>query len=246
MTTTSTIVKITSTGILAALLSSKSGWATVRTADGTESKVRTGQIEEVSEKEAAKFTKMADGIKAKAEKAAAKAAKAAAKPAKEPKEPKAPKEPAAPRVAAAPHFVADKTGGEAKIAKIKNTEFDLSKYFVSDAKTPSGRRTIDVNDEVAQELRALGLDEVYAKAAEALECGVEELRTAYSHLNPGMQRMNLGNRIRGAEAAKAKAAEKARKAEVAAEKAQESAAKKAKAAEEKAAKKAAKEAAKAE
>lgn len=51
-------------------------------------------------------------------------------------------------------------------------------------------------DELALALQGLTLDEVYAIAAPALGSSEEELRTKYGHLNPGMQRMNLGNRMR--------------------------------------------------
>jgi len=107
------------------------------------------------------------------------------------------------------HFVGDRTPG--KTAKIGNTEVNLDRYFVSDTKTPSGRRTIDTNDEIAQSLRGLPLEQVYQLAAETTGISVEELQDKYAGLNTGMQRMNLGNRIRGAEGVverEAKAAEK--------------------------------------
>jgi hypothetical protein len=39
---------------------------------------------------------------------------------------------------------------------------------------------------------------VYAVASKMAEIPVKELQEKYGHLNVGMQRMNLGNRIRGA------------------------------------------------
>ena len=109
------------------------------------------------------------------------------------------------------HFVRDVVDGGTKLATIGETTFDLGKYFVSDVKTPSGRRTIDVNDATAEKLRGLPLDEVYAMAAEACEVTVASLKAKYAELNPGMQRMNLGNRIRGAASAKEQAKAKADK-----------------------------------
>jgi hypothetical protein len=113
---------------------------------------------------------------------------------------------AAIRTAAPAHFVRDVAPERG--AKIKDTVFNLGKYFVSDIKTPSGRRTIDCADDVAATLRGMDLDQVYAVTAQALEIDEAQLRKQYEHLNQGMQRMNLGNRIRGAEVAKAQAQKK--------------------------------------
>lgn len=77
---------------------------------------------------------------------------------------------------------------------------DLTKYVrTAGIKTPSGRASIDSNDSVAVKLRGMDLGEVYKLAASLIPPNtVASLRDQYSHLNPGMQRMNLGNRIRGA------------------------------------------------
>jgi len=80
---------------------------------------------------------------------------------------------------------------------IGKTPFDLSKYRTStDIRTASGRPSIDVGDRAAALLRGKSLDEVYEIAGEVLEEAISDLRARYEHLNPGMQRMNLGNRIR--------------------------------------------------
>lgn len=79
--------------------------------------------------------------------------------------------------------------------------------------TKSGKTVIDNNDYVAGILRGLNLDDAYdtvaryirainetaidAKDLETLDT-VDKLRAKYGHLNPGMQRMNLGNKLRGA------------------------------------------------
>jgi hypothetical protein len=69
-------------------------------------------------------------------------------------------------------------------------------------KTAGGNVSVDSGDELAQELRGANLEAVYQRAARALGVTEAALRAKYAHLNPGMQRMNLGNRMRGAQNAK--------------------------------------------
>lgn len=64
-------------------------------------------------------------------------------------------------------------------------------------KTAGGNASIHCGDETAQKLLGKTLDECYAIAAKISEETEEALRAKYGHLNPGMQRMNLGNKIRG-------------------------------------------------
>jgi hypothetical protein len=73
---------------------------------------------------------------------------------------------------------------------------DTSKY--TKAKAASGAITQHNGDAVAQAIEGATLDEVYGLTAEVLETSVSDLLAKYQHLNGGMQRMNLGNRIRGA------------------------------------------------
>lgn len=80
----------------------------------------------------------------------------------------------------------------------KLIDADLSKYVVSDIKTPSGRKAIDTGDDVAKKLRGRPLDEVYKLVSEKTGITQKDLHAKYDKLNPGMQRMNLGNRLRGA------------------------------------------------
>lgn len=55
----------------------------------------------------------------------------------------------------------------------------------------------DIGDEVAMRLRACEtLDDVYKVGAEFLEQQVADLKAKYAHLNPGQQRMVIGNRMR--------------------------------------------------
>lgn len=54
-------------------------------------------------------------------------------------------------------------------------------------------------DEVAKSLMGMSLDEMYEMASTVLECPRFQLEAKYGHLNPGLQRMNLGNRLRAKE-----------------------------------------------
>lgn len=65
-------------------------------------------------------------------------------------------------------------------------------------KSASGNATMDNGDDVAKQLRGLDLEDVYAAAAKLLGESKTSLVQRYAHLNPGMQRMNLGNRMRAA------------------------------------------------
>lgn len=79
----------------------------------------------------------------------------------------------------------------------KDHKVDLSHY--ARVKAASGNASLDNGDAVAKSLRECTLDDVYAKASKVLNESAKALRERYKHLNPGMQRMNLGNRIRGAQ-----------------------------------------------
>lgn len=72
----------------------------------------------------------------------------------------------------------------------------------------SGKRTMRCKDATAEALDGFTVEETYRVAAELTDTPVKELQTKYGHLNVGMQRMNLGNRIRGAIAKQDKAREK--------------------------------------
>jgi hypothetical protein len=68
---------------------------------------------------------------------------------------------------------------------------DLSHYKIGEAKTATGRRTIDIGDATAELLSGKSLDEVYKVASKKLGESEPDLREQYKHLNPGMVRMNL-------------------------------------------------------
>lgn len=100
----------------------------------------------------------------------------------------------------------DFTDKEAKIVP------DMARYTVGKGTTVTGRKTIDIDDYVADKLRGLDLEEIYSYTAAVLaelgveyigtgskkmHCGLGDLKARYNHLNVGMQRMNLGNLLRG-------------------------------------------------
>ena len=62
----------------------------------------------------------------------------------------------------------------------------------------SRKRSIDKGDEVAQTLRTMELHSVYKLVARHLNMSSTALLDRFCHLNPGMQRMNLGNMLRKA------------------------------------------------
>lgn len=65
-------------------------------------------------------------------------------------------------------------------------------------KTSSGNVSFHCGDELAEKLNGKSLDDVYSFAAGKLKVEEKELRAKYKHLNAGMQRMSLGNRLRAA------------------------------------------------
>lgn len=67
-------------------------------------------------------------------------------------------------------------------------------------KTAGGNASIHCGDDVAKKLLGKDIDECYKIAAKTINEPEKALRAKYAHLNVGMQRMNLGNRMRGAAA----------------------------------------------
>lgn len=66
------------------------------------------------------------------------------------------------------------------------------------AVSASGKKTMHTGDTVACTLASLVLEETREVASVMLNLSIDELTERYSKLNIGMQRMNLGNLIRGA------------------------------------------------
>lgn len=96
-----------------------------------------------------------------------------------------------------------KASNGALIRTVAGREHDISGY--EKVKNASGHTSYDNGDDVATKLRGKTLDEVYAHAAKQLKEPEKDLRAKYKHLNPGMQRMSLGNRLRKIANAKAEA-----------------------------------------
>jgi hypothetical protein len=111
-------------------------------------------------------------------------------------------------------YILDATTADAAIAKAsgrtkmdnaerKNGRVDplyLPQYTAYAVQLSDGtaKRSIDKGDTVALSLRRLTLGAVYATAASATSIAAPALLERFGHLNPGMQRMNLGNMIRRA------------------------------------------------
>lgn len=96
--------------------------------------------------------------------------------------------------------------GDTRLVNSRNLLEDyMTAYEVFETRTPTGRRSQDCSDGVAEYLRGREIDWVYELASKVMldsgfdpAASVPELQGRYEHLNIGMQRMNLGNRIRAA------------------------------------------------
>lgn len=83
-----------------------------------------------------------------------------------------------------------------RLKRVGDKTFDLSNYVK--VKTAAGNTSLSNGDELAKKLQGKDIEDVYRMAAKALDLTVKDLKSRYSHLNVGMQRMNLGNRMRAA------------------------------------------------
>jgi hypothetical protein len=181
---------ITKTGERVEIVAVNGGWTTVQTMDAAtrEFKVRNGALSghaalsgmtaelamQKAEQARVVRTYNADGTGPVAKIKAAKAAKA----------------PRAPRA-------------KMDISERKNGAVDplyLPQYVTYSAVRKDGTkiRSIDKGDAIAKMLRGQDLIKTYADVAAATGLSVIELRERFCHLNPGMQRMNLGNMLRRA------------------------------------------------
>lgn len=68
------------------------------------------------------------------------------------------------------------------------------------------RRSLDKGDSVALYLRGMNLSAAYKAVASEANTSPKDLAARFEHLNPGMQRMNLGNILRRARREAAKGA----------------------------------------
>lgn len=124
----------------------------------------------------------------------------AAKNGMAPKPEKAAKAPREPKL--------DEDGNPIETPKLHFTK--LPEYVEGRAMTPNGNGTIDNGDEVAEQIAAHAKDPdaMYQWVSSQVGVAADDLRARYSHLNWGMQRMNLGNIVRGARAAAIRKAER--------------------------------------
>lgn len=65
-------------------------------------------------------------------------------------------------------------------------------------KTAGGNVSVDCDDKIAAQLRGKSIADVYATVSKKANVPAAELKRKYAKLNLGMQRMNLGNVLRGA------------------------------------------------
>lgn len=89
---------------------------------------------------------------------------------------------------------ATKDTKDAPRRSVGRATYDPTRY--TKVKSAAGNVSLDSGDAVASRLRGMELPDVYEFAAKRLDCSVRSLKERYSHLNPGMQRMNLGNKLR--------------------------------------------------
>ena len=101
---------------------------------------------------------------------------------------KAPKEPKAPRE--------KKPLNERLNGVVESLYLQFYQGYTTTRKDGTKVRSMDKGDTVAQSLRGLSMGDVYKHAAKMTHTGVADLQSRFGHLNPGMQRMNLGNMIR--------------------------------------------------
>lgn len=196
-----TIIKkaLVNSGAIVTLVSTTGGWTTYLDSEGKEKKIRNSGIRDLTEMEQGMF----GGKEAKAP--TKKADKKEAAPAPKAKKGRDP-------VSARPETddVLSPDGSEF-VSKDKLVKPDYGRYVKHDTKSPSGRKALDIGDEAAAILRGQAIEDCYfivaknlAKANngstdEADVAKIEaELKDKYKHLNVGMQRMNLGNRLRKA------------------------------------------------
>lgn len=139
------------------------GWTSIRAQDGTERKVRNGDLTEP--------VQLTGEVKKLAQQKIAKASK----PRREPM----------------------------PLSERKNGRVDALylQFYQKTARASLGSagrviRSMDNGDSVAQRLRTMTFDEIYAYAAGAVGQSERSLRERFAHLNAGMQRMNLGNMVR--------------------------------------------------
>lgn len=80
--------------------------------------------------------------------------------------------------------------------RIGDTRANVSRYVR--CKTVNGNVSLNNGDPTAKKLATVELADIYGIVARELDVPKSSLVERYKHLNLGMQRMNLGNLLRGA------------------------------------------------
>ena len=93
-----------------------------------------------------------------------------------------------------------KTNEKTEEKEVKNMSGTMQKYRAKyePSISASGRKSLNTGDDVAHLLAGMEPKAVVAAAERLLGMKVNELWAKYEKLNIGQQRMNAGNRIRGA------------------------------------------------
>ena len=164
-------------GSVIEIIAVNGGWTTIRSCDGTESKVRNGQVEAVKHTVA----DVIESIDKQSHRNSIVRGKAAAK--------------SLAKLEADPTAIdEDFDTPTPRLRTCGTTKYDPADYVK--VKSSNGNTSMDKGDALAIKLRQFDLDGIYKYAATALGVPEKELRTRYAHLNPGLVRMALGNRLR--------------------------------------------------
>lgn len=176
-------------GVLVEIVSVTGGWTTYKD-NGEEKKARNSLIRPATPEDIAK-------------------AQAAKSPAPAPVKPAAPVVTPMfdkPKKSTGKPKTLETASGEKVVTHDSLVQPDYSRYVKHDIKSPSGRKALDINDKVADLLRGHDISDCHYIVAKNMAAVKGETRTAdeiekelvkqYQHLNVGMQRMNLGNRLR--------------------------------------------------
>lgn len=203
---------IINSGTIVTVVNTNGGWTTVKNSEGKEQKLRNGALRDLNELELSMTTTSGDKAwpvgGGKPAKKDANAPKAAAETEKKPAKVK-------PGVVdALPESDTVLSGdGSEVLSNGKLVKPDYNRYQKHDIKTNSGRKSLDIGDEAAAILRGQAIEDCFFIVAKHLVAGTgkvddeegtevskveAELKAKYQHLNVGMQRMNLGNRLRKA------------------------------------------------
>lgn len=99
----------------------------------------------------------------------------------------------------------ENTGTESEVEVEDKVHINKKETYIA-AVSAAGKKSVNNGDEVAAALAGIEIHDLYKVAANFLKSGSkhdvgiteDELNEKYGHLNVGMQRMSLGNRLRAA------------------------------------------------